>query len=139
MNVASVIPYITAQIVAKTGLSAAQVHGISPVDVDPSNFPDILIYRVEDKPHGDGISDMSGGMDRVVTLGITVSMVGTDESETDTLAAQIRAAVLADPTLGGLVQETNWADQKWGIGNLSTPTVLTNLTFNSLYFYYLER
>ena len=137
-NLSSVITYVMAQIVTKTGLKSAQVHSVSAVDADPSNFPDVIVYRIEDKADGDGISDSSGGMNRLFTFGVTISAVGVDESLTDALATQIRSAVLSDLTLGGNVVDTRWEGQKWGIGNLTTPTVLTNMTFSSLYFWYSD-
>lgn len=130
----AVLEYVKTRIITATGLPAAQVHYVDATNVDPSNLPDVVIYRLSDKPTGDEASDNSGGSRRI-EFGVTISVASVQEADTDTLATQVRLAVLEDPDMGGLVFDSEWNDQEWGTGNGSVPTAMTKMVFQATYWW----
>lgn len=127
-----ILAYAMAQILAETHLAAAQVHFLDGIDVDPSALPDIVLMSMEDKIQ-ENSEDSAGGMVRDYTFACAVTAASTVESATDTLASQIRKALLTDPFLGGLILDLAWESQEWGTGSGSTPLAMTRLTFTATY------
>ena len=127
-----ILAYAQAHILTETGLAAAHVHGLDGIDVDPSNLPDIVLMSMEDKLQ-ENSEDSAGGMTRDYTFAIAITAKSTAESATDTMASQVRKALLVDPYLGGLILDLSWDSQEWGSGSGSTPLAMTRLTFTATY------
>jgi hypothetical protein len=127
-----ILAYAMTQILTETGLAASHVHSLDGIDIDPSALPDVVLMSMEDKIQED-TEDSAGGMVRDFEFSVAITAASTAESATDTLASQIRKALMSDPYMGGLILDLRWDSQEWGTGSGSTPLAMTRLTFTAPY------
>jgi hypothetical protein len=124
--------YVGAQILATTGLTVLS----SPrVEIPVENLPAIAVFSHSDKAV-DAAADSSRKHQRIYTLAVDLTAMGRGEEDiTEPTAILIRKAILADGSLGGLVNYTTWADQQWAGTETDKPMAGTVLLFSFHYFW----
>jgi len=127
--------YFHTAIMAATGLPESSVLKSPRFHLDGDNLPLISIYTHSDKPLVvDQISDRRHS--RIYTVAVEINVGGrVEEDTTDALAVQVRQAILADGTLGRLVNFTVWASQEWGAKENASAESATLLLFSCHYIW----
>lgn len=121
-----------------TGLPTGSIYRSPRRDIAATDLPAVLVYS-----HGDKAANLDDNQqyphERMYTLRVEVRVQGrVEEDVTDPLATQIRHALLAEDTLGGLVIRTLWEQQIWDGVEEDIPESGTALDFTFHYLYQPE-
>jgi hypothetical protein len=101
-----------------------------------SECPAVCLFGHQDRPENDD-DDSTGRHFRLYTVRVEIVVCGEPEDDrTDAYAAAVRRALLADDSLGGLVEKTTWTEQTWD-GDHETDPILarTGLDFTCRYLW----
>lgn len=105
-------------------------------DLAEAELPAVCLWGITDRPSAGDEDDHQGPHERVYTVRTEILAAGRgDDDATDDLAVEVRRAVLADDTLGGLVNRTTWAEQTWDGSEGEFPLSGTLLNFNVFYLW----
>lgn len=114
-----------------SGLPEAQVHFLrAGEETDPQDLPDVCIFSMVDSIVPDS-EDSAGGMERSMSLALTVAVKSLDDDATDELVNALMVAALAD---GLGAKGLTWETTEWG-ESATAPLVFAKVTFNATYFW----
>jgi len=100
-----------------------------------AELPALCVFSHGDKPLNMD-DDQTQPHERVYTLRVEIRVANRPEDDaTDAMAIQVRRAMLADDTLGGLVRRIVWIDQQWDGSENDEPLAGTALDFNCHYLW----
>ncbi len=123
-------------LLAATGVPESSYFKAPRRNLGAAELPALCVFSHADKPV-DPDSDAMQSHERVYTLRVEIRVLDRPEDDaTDALAMQVRRALLADDSLGGLARRITWTDQQWaGAEDQEDPLSGTALDFNVHYLW----
>jgi hypothetical protein len=121
-------------------VSALQAAGLTVFraprfELGEENLPAVAVYSRGDRPENPD-DDHQKAHARVYTVRVECRAKGSPEEDaTDDLAVKVRRSILADDTLGGLVNRTTWSEQVWDGDEGEYPLAGTVLEFSAFYLW----